>query len=198
MSIAAIENRRSIRKYKDDPVPIEMINQVIQAGILAPSGKNKQPWKFIVVCGKEKENMLKAFQDGIDREKSGHALLPGSNDGLADAQNTLNIMKQAPAAIMVLNTEFGCAFYDIRNENQVTEIVDIQSIGAAIENMLLAAKDLGLGTLWVANIFFAYPELCKWLHTDKQLVAAIAIGYPNEKPASRPRKKLQDVVEYRL
>lgn len=66
MSIKAIEGRRSIRKYKTTPVPIETINKVISAGILAPSGKNRQPWNFIVVGGKEKESMLKAFQDGID------------------------------------------------------------------------------------------------------------------------------------
>lgn len=198
MSVKAIESRRSIRKYKEDPISLEVINQVIGAGILAPSGKNKQPWNFIVVCGNEKEKMLNAFQDGINRERNGHALLPGNRDGLADAQNTLNIMKQAPAVIMVLNTESGCFFHNIKNEDRIAEIVNIQSIGAAIENMLLTAEDLGLGTLWVGNIFFAYPELCKWLNTDKQLVAAIAIGYPDEKPASRPREKLQDIIEYRL
>lgn len=198
MSIKAIEDRRSIRKYKTIPVPIETINKVINAGILAPSGKNRQPWNFIVVGGKEKENMLKAFQDGIDREKYGDALLPGSRAGIADAQNTLNIMKQAPIVIMVLNGDAGSPFQDIQDEDKVYEIVDIQSIGAAIENMLLAAEDLGLGTLWICNTFFAYPELCKWLNTDKQLIAAIAIGYPDENPASRPRKKLHDIVEYRL
>ncbi|HEX2985992.1 MAG TPA: nitroreductase family protein [Caproiciproducens sp.] len=198
MSIKAIETRRSIRKYKETPVQIETINKVISAGILAPSGKNRQPWNFIVVGGKEKENMLKAFQNGIDREKSGNALLPGSKGGIADAQNTLNIMKQAPVVIMVLNQGSGSPFQNIRNEDRVAEIIDIQSIGAAIENMLLAAEDLGLGTLWIGNTFFAYSELCKWLNTDKQLVAAIAIGYPDEKPAKRPRKELKDVVEYRL
>lgn len=177
---------------------MEIINKVISAGILAPSGKNRQPWSFIIVGGKEKESMLKAFQDGIDREKNGNALLPGGGAGIADAQNTLNIIKQAPIIIMVLNKEAGSPFQQLGNEDKAAEIVDIQSIGAAIENMLLAAQDLGLSTLWIGNTFFAYSELCKWLNTDKQLTAAIAIGYPDEKPASRPRKKLQDVVEYRL
>lgn len=54
MSIKAIGNRRSIRKYKGIPVQIETIKKVISAGILAPSGKNRQPWNFIVVGGKEK------------------------------------------------------------------------------------------------------------------------------------------------
>lgn len=107
-------------------------------------------------------------------------------------------MKQAPIAIMVLSKETGSPFQECGNEDKVAEIVNLQSIGAAIENMLLVAEDLGLGTLWIGNTFFAYSELCKWLNTDKQLIAAIAIGYSDEKPASRPRKKLQDIVEYRL
>ena len=198
MSIKAIESRRSIRKYKEIPVQIETINKVISAGILAPSGKNRQPWSFVVAGGKEKENMLRAFQNGIDREKNGIALLPGNRADIADAQNTLNIMRQAPIVIMVLNKETCSPFQEHGNEDKVTEIVNLQSIGAAIENMLLVAEDLGLGTLWIGNTFFAYSELCKWLNTDKQLIAAIAIGYPDEKPASRPRNKLQDIVEYRL
>ena len=51
MSIEVINNRRSIRKYKTDTVPVELINQVLRAGINAPSSKNKQPWRFIVVGG---------------------------------------------------------------------------------------------------------------------------------------------------
>jgi nitroreductase len=101
--------------------------------------------------------MLEAFQHGIDREKNGDALLPGSRTGIADAQNTLNIMKQAPIVIMVLNEEAGPPFQNIQNEDKVTEIVDIQSIGAAIENMLLVAEDLGLGTLWI-GIRFSHTQ----------------------------------------
>jgi nitroreductase len=198
MSIKAIEDRRSIRKFKTDIISLEQINQIIDAGILAPSAKNRQPWYFVVIGGKHKEQMLQAFQKGIDREKNGQALMPGGKFGLPDAQNTLTIMKQAPIIIMVSNTESGSPFESISNEKRVSEIANVQSIGAAIENMLLKAEEMGLGTLWIANTFFAYPELCKWLQREGQLIAAIAVGYPDEKPLKRPRKAFHDVVEYRL
>lgn len=196
--IKTIEDRRSIRRYKEDMISIEIINEVIKAGMMAPSGKNKQPWRFIVVGGNQKRKMIDALQKGIDREKNGAALLPKSKNGLLDAQNTLNIMQQAPVTIFVLDEEFGSPFNNISCEERITEMINTQSIGAAIENMLLMAENMGLGTLWIGNIFFAYQELSEWLDTDKQLVAAITIGYPDEKPSKRPRKKLNDIVEYRL
>lgn len=64
--------------------------------------------------------------------------------------------------------------------------------------MLLAAEEMGLGTLWIANTCFAYAELVSYLNTEAQLVGAIALGYANERPSQRPRKKLEDIAEYRL
>lgn len=198
MRIEEIYSRCSIRKYKTDEVPLDVIKAILYAGTRAPSGKNRQPWRFIVVGGKEKESMLAAMQKGIDREKDGVSMLPTTRYGLPDAQNTLNIMKQAPVIIMILNQGSGSPFDEISGEERVFEIVNTQSIGAAIQNMCLAAENLGLGTLWIANTVFAYTELCDWLDTDKQLVAALAVGYPDEKPGKRPRKILDDVVTYRM
>lgn len=63
--------------------------------------------------------------------------------------------------------------------------------------MLLAAQELGIGTLWIANTCFAYQELVSYLQTQHQLVGAVALGYPDETPPQRPRKPLEDIVEYR-
>ncbi|MCR2048618.1 nitroreductase family protein [Acetatifactor muris] len=71
------------------------------------------------------------------------------------------------------------------------------AISASIQNMLLAATEKGIGSLWICDIYFAYSELCEWLNSDGQLIAAIAFGYPNEFPKERPRKKLEDIVEWR-
>lgn len=74
---------------------------------------------------------------------------------------------------------------------------DIVSVSASIQNMLLAAAEKGIGSLWICDIFFAYAELCEWLDSDGQLIAAIAFGYPDEFPEERPRKGIDDVVEWR-
>lgn len=63
--------------------------------------------------------------------------------------------------------------------------------------MLLAATEKGIGSLWICDIYFAYSELCKWLDSDEQLIAAIAYGYPNESLKERSRKKIDDIIEWK-
>jgi nitroreductase len=77
-----------------------------------------------------------------------------------------------------------------------TDHVDIQSIGAAIQNLLLAAHELDIGSLWIADVLYAYEELCDWLGEQGELVAAVSLGYADESPAARRRKSLSEVVRW--
>lgn len=193
-----IYTRRSIRKYQDKNVSREIIEQIIDAGRLAPSAKNRQPWKYIVYGGKNKDELLQYMEQGIIREKQGTPMLPGFDYGIPDAENTLRVMKEAPIIIIVLNTNGTTPFHAIDTEHRIVEICDSLSIGASIENMLLKAEELGIGTLWIANTCFAYHELVTYLKTKYQLVGAIAVGYANEHPDQRPRKALEDILEFRF
>ncbi len=195
--ISAIYNRRSIRKFIDKPISQTDITDIIQSGIKAPSSKNRQPWKYIVVQGNAKEEMLKVFRKGIDREENDSALLPQSKQYIAGAKYTVSIMAEAPTIVFVVNSLGKSIFSELTPEERVYENCNIQSISASIQNMILAATEKGIGSLWICDIYFAYSELCKWLASDGQLMAAIAFGYPNESPKERPRKKIDDVVEWR-
>ncbi len=195
--IKEITNRRSIRKYKQNEIPAEIIQQIISAGRLAPSGKNKQPWKFLIYGKDAKRELLLKMEEGIQRELSGHSLLPDSCGGLPDAGNTLRIMREAPVLIVIMNPYGKSPFEGITADERVTEIVDSLSIGAAIQNMLLEAERLGIGSLWIANTCFAYPELTGFINEPGQLIGAVALGYADEMPKQRPRKPLDDIVEYR-
>lgn len=137
------------------------------------------------------------MEKGIEREEN-NPLLPRSKQGISDAKNTLRIMKEAPVVMMILNTNGTSPFIDHDVDDRITESCDLLSIGAFIENMLLKAEEIGIGTLWIANTCFAYPELVSYLKTDYELVGAIALGYANERPNPRPRKKLGDFTEFRL
>lgn len=191
-----VSKRRSIRKYKDIPVSKEQINSLLQAAIMAPSGKNKQPWHFVVVAGKKKTDILETMKVGIQREIDGEGLLSESRWGLADAMNTMRIMKQASVIIFVFDEEFTSPFQEIGPDRHVTELVNTLSIGAAVENMILKATQIGLGTLWIGNTFYAYRELRKILQTDRQLLGAVAVGIANEDPQPRPRKSVEEVTTY--
>ena len=195
--ISAIYERRSIRKFQDKPISQKDITDIIQSGIKAPSSKNRQPWKYIVIQGKAKEEMLKVFRKGIEREENDSALLPQSKQHIAAAKHTVDIMAEAPIIVFVVNSLGKGILAELTPEEHVYEICNIQSISASIQNMLLTATEKGIGSLWICDIYFAYSELCKWLSSDGQLIAAIAFGYPNEFPKERPRKGINDVVEWR-
>lgn len=193
-----IYTRRSIRKYKQDQVSEEILERILDAGRMAPSGKNKQPWRFLVYGGKKKAQLLEIMQKGLEREQKSKAMLPASGYGLPDAFHTLKIMKKAPIIIMVVNPYGKNPFSGITADDRFTEIIDSLSVGASIQNMLLKAQALGLGTLWVGNTCFAYAELIECMGIEGQLMGAVALGYADEKPAVRPRKELAELVTYYL
>ena len=194
--LSVIQNRRSIRKYKNTTVEREIILNILEAGTLAPSSKNRQPWRFIVVMGSAKASMLAAMQQGLEREKLA-PLLPESAQYLKSAEHTLQIMAQAPVTIFVINPLGVELRHLLTPENRIYEICNAQSIGAAMENMSLTAADHGLGSLWICDTYFAYDELKQWLATEGEPVAAMTIGYADESPAARPRNRLEEIVEWR-
>lgn len=194
--LAAIENRRSIRSYQDRPISREIIEEVLRAGMLAPSSKNRQPWKFIVVSSAAKEEMIAVIKRGIEREKV-RPLLPGSAYHISGAEHTVKIMEQAPVTILAVNTLGLKLHRSLSPEERIYENCNAQSIGAAVENMTLAATELGLGSLWICDIYFAYQELQEWIGPEGTLFAALTLGYTNETPDARPRKGMEQAVEWR-
>ena len=195
--LPAITDRRSIRKYRDTPVKRQVVEEILRAGMLAPSSKNRQPWRFIVAEGRAKAQSLAAMERGLEREKK-QPLLPQRAQHLEAARHTLRIMEQAPVVIFVVNPLGIGMNRSLTVEERVYELCNAQSIGAALENMSLTAFDLGLGSLWICDTYFAQEELMGWLGAEGELAAAMAVGYAAESPQARPRKKLEDAVEWRI
>ncbi|MDF1515048.1 MAG: nitroreductase [Anaerolineae bacterium] len=188
-TIDAIAQRRSIRKYADKAVSDETIKKILKAATQAPSGKNRQPWRFIVVRGEPREKMIEAMQAGLDKITA-----RGENTG--SAKWTLQIMAQTLVTIFIFNEDGIHPWQPHSIDHNFSNIVNLQSIGAAIQNMCLASLELGLGTLWIADTLYAYEALCEFLHMDCQMVAALAIGYPDEAPEARKRKTIDEVTRW--
>lgn len=107
-------------------------------------------------------------------------------------------MRQAPVLIFVFNTERSdFLFENISTEEKFVETSNILSIGAAIENILLAATDLGIASLWICDTVFAYREICSYLGENGQLISAISLGYADEDPLSISKKDFNSVVEWK-
>lgn len=194
--IPAIYERRSIRKFLPTLVPHQEIVDILQSGIKAPSSKNSQPWRYVVVEGIPKGEMIAAFRKGVENRKQENSLPPRIMELLPAVEHTIHCMEQAPVIIFAINPFGTSPFTKLTAEQHLAELTCTQSISASIQNMLLAATEKKLGSLWICDIYFAYPELCQWLATDGELVAAIALGYPGEQPTERPRKPMDEIVTW--
>ncbi len=190
-TLEAIAQRRSIRKFKDIPVTDEQIRALLHAATLAPSGKNRQPWRFVVVRGEKRAAMSAAMRKGMEKLKA-------FGVDLGSSPWTVQVMEHAPVTIFVFNANLTMEQGEesMSAQELVFNSVDVQSIGAAIQNMLLTATDMGLGSLWICDVFYAYPELCEWLGETHQMIAAVAVGYPAEEPPARPRKAVDEVTRW--
>jgi nitroreductase len=174
-----LKGRRSIRSYLAKEVPLELVKQVIEAATLAPSAKNGQQWLFTVLIGKPKEKLIDFFRREL--EKTSKKI---GRENMGSAFSSCSIMEQAPIVIMVWNAgERGWE-------------TEIHSVAAAIQNMLLKAYSLRLGTLWIGDIFYAQDALKHYLSKPWRLTAAVALGWPAEAPKPRPRKTVDEVAEF--
>ena len=185
----AIAQRRSIRKFKDAPIPKDVLLKILEAGTQAPFGKNAQPWRFVVVQADQRDTMVRVMREGI-------ANLQARGGDTGSAEWTVKVMAQAPVTIFVFNTEAEGLIAEKPIPVLIWELVNVQSIGAAIQNMLLAAHAQDVGSLWIGDTFFAYPELCEWMGQSHEMVAAVAFGYPDEHPSARPRKSVDEVTTW--
>jgi nitroreductase len=116
--------------------------------------------------------------------------------GIGSSEGSANVMEQAPATVFIFNPDGLHPWQPHSIEQTFTDVVDIQSIGAAIQNMLLAAQELGLGSLWICDVLFAYEELSRWLDETSQMIAAVSFGYADESPEARPRKTVGEVTRW--
>jgi len=188
-ALETIAARRSIRKFRSDSISDEALEAILTAAIQSPSGKNRQPWRFVVVKEDRRPDMIRVMREGMTKARAEGRDL-GSSEGTARA------MEQAPVTVFVFNDEGLHPWLDHSTEQMFWSAVNVQSIGAAIQNMLLAAQDLGLGSLWICDVFYAYKELCAWLGEECQMVAAVSLGYPDESPDARPRMSVAEVTRY--
>jgi nitroreductase len=162
-----IKNRRSIRSFKKQALPQEVINQLIDAARLAPSAGNVQSWAFVL------------------------ATKPETKQALAVAAFGQKWLGEA-AAVFVVCADMKRAedSYDERGRT----LYCIQDTSAAVENILLAATALGLGACWMGA--FHEDEIAKVVNAPDGMrpVALIPVGYPNESPRARSRRPAAEVV----
>lgn len=171
--LAAIKNRRSIRKYLPDPIKQEELEAILEAGAYAPSAHNDQPWHFTVVRRKELLDRINA--------KSKELMAAQDTQWIREmGQNpALHIFYHAPAVVIVS-----------MRSGAMSPKVDCS---AAIQNMLLAAESLDIGSCWIglARYFFSLKEEVKALGIPDgyEPFYAVTFGHKGQRPSrALPRK----------
>ena len=175
----AIKERRSIRKYKPDPVSDEAIDTVLDAARWAPSWANTQCWRFVVVRDPE----VRAKLAGTLRART-----PGKENRAAAA------IRSAPVVIVAC-AELGRSGY-YKGGEQATDKGDwfMFDVALAMQNLMLSAHAIGLGTVHVG--LFEAKEVAKVLDVPANVavVEMTPLGYPDEEPAAPGRKELAEIV----
>lgn len=192
-----LDARRSVRRFTGEPVPREMIEQVLAAATRAPSAHNRQPWRFTVLTAAEPKERL-AQSMGADFARD---LLAGGLDPQQTAtqvERSRQRILQAPVVIVVsLDPSVEDAYPDPQRQ-AVERQMAVQSVAMAGENLLLAAQALGLGAVWICAPLFAPGPVCRVLGLPVSWLpqGLVLLGRPAKIPARSARLPLSAVASF--
>jgi F420 biosynthesis protein FbiB-like protein len=179
--ITWLTSRRSIRRYLPDPVPPELIEQLLTAATWAPSAHNRQPWRFVVMTEWETKHKLatamgEKLRTDLTADHAPTELIE------KDVGRSYQRITSAPLLILLCLSMENMDNYPDHLRQQNEWIMTVQSTAMAAQNLLLAAHALGLGACWLCAPLFC-PDLVKdtlALPNDWQPQSLITIGYPAE------------------
>ncbi len=201
-----LNTRKTIRKYKTDLPPVSDIQKIIDAGRLAPSATNSQNWEFIAIYNPDiKREMFDAVTDMYD-EISRLEITEENKNKLGMYKYYSGFFVKAPVVIAVVEKERNSFVTNILRENNYPEDEislmrpnsSLLSIGAAVENMSLAAHALGYGTCWLCAPIVAYKKFKEILNLDEKskIVSLLTVGIPEHNNfKSPPKKPLSEVMK---
>ncbi len=193
----AMQARRSIRKFKSDPVPQEYVSQLIEAARLAPSGTNLQPTRFVVV---QSEKARAALNEATPLPFVTKAPLVLAccvdTDSLAGLGTRIGELKEAGAFVDTPLDKADSEGYSKRTQMDKTTAQAYLRLNAAIaiDHITLRAIDLGLGTCWIMMFDQAKAKQALQLGDNYHVVALLPVGYPDQAPAARPRLSLDELI----
>ncbi|MGL5717860.1 MAG: nitroreductase family protein [Paraclostridium sp.] len=208
-NLSFIYNRKSVRKFKDTPVPKEDIMELLKAATFAPSPKHQQNWHFVVLQNKELINEIADIVDKRHDEIGALAKTEKDNKTHMAFKKYYSAFRYAPVVIVVYGSPYKMIEHKILKENGASEdtlntLVSAQSgaqgIGAAVENFLLAATEMGYGTCYMTGPTHSKAEIENLIGFDKpgyELMSMISLGVAEDStPPQPPRKPLEDVVTF--
>lgn len=193
-----LATRRSIRRFTVDPVPLDLIEQLIAAACLAPSAHNRQPWRFVVVSTPEgKETLARIMGNKLrsDRLANGDP----SSDVEKDVARSFMRITHAPILVVLCLTMEEMDSYSDEVRASAEHLMAVQSVSMAGLNLLLAAHAQELGACWMCAPLFAQEEVRKSLSLPDTWSpqGLILLGHPDEAGKDKGRKPVAEVILWR-
>jgi coenzyme F420-0:L-glutamate ligase / coenzyme F420-1:gamma-L-glutamate ligase len=190
-----IRGRRSVRRYQDRPVPGELLEEILEAARWAPSPHGRQPWRFVVLTRDAPKRALAAAMG--DEWRRQLAL-----DGQALEMIETRFAKSRERIILAPAIVVPCLYladldaYPDADRNAAEMTMAIQSLGCAVQNMLLTAYSLGLDGGWMCAPLFCPEVVVGALDLDPALIphALITLGYAAADPVRRERLSLERLI----
>lgn len=205
---SVIESRASVRQFAQDDVPESDIREIVRLAGLAPSVNNSQPWRFIAIKNRDLLRcMAQTVKEKVDKslpvcedetERKAKAQVEWFSTFFADAPVVIAVAARPYEAIVdQALPHSGLTHEDI---NAMRGYPDVQSLGASIENLSLAACDMGYGSCWLSGPLVAREDLekCLSLQEPWRLAAMVALGKPGAAPRQRDKKPVDEILEIRL
>jgi nitroreductase len=184
-AITAINQRTSVRRFRSDPVPREIVERLLDCAVRAPNHKLTEPWRFTVLTGRAKDQFaeirakhrLKRYSD------------PTTPEALAGADKVRRESQETPVYIVVMVAV---------NADEITREEDYAATMMAIANLMIAAESLGLGTYLKSGGVMRDQELMELAGVPEgfRVVGLISLGYPAEQDPPRRRKPAAELTRW--
>ncbi len=203
-----MKSRRSVRTFRGDNVPDSDIRKIIEYAVMAPSGSNQQPWKFMVIRDRALKNSMAGCVNGKISAVKGNIKSAKAEEHFKGYLQYLTFFQDAPVVICVLTRPHRSVFENIlhkympeeEKEKQFFVDASIQSVSAAVQNLLLAAHAMGYGTCWMTGPIIAQREIEQVLGVEEpwHLTSIIPLGKPREiRPGYFSRKPVDEVLIFK-
>ncbi len=181
--LEVIKTRRSIRKFKSDPIPDEVLDEILEAAIWTPSHRNSQPWEFAVIGPQTRSRLNQIYQKFMEENVLPDPELPApAKEGI---QSLIDNFGGAPYMLAVLS----------RPPQDDLEVVENPiTAGLTVQNMSLAAWDKGVGCIWLSLGGLPGAREILQVKEGYQVVAVLALGYPEMLPPAPPRESYQERI----
>jgi len=193
-TLISIKSRRSVRIFLDKAVSDRDLESILNAANQAPSAHNQQSWRFIILKGKKKNELVNLITEkAADFTKPSTTLLRLASRSIASA----------PVVIAIANTgqliSRGTELFKVEKQTakDFFRIMEIQSSAAAVQNLLIAATSLGLATVWLGVLILIKNDILRLLgEPEGEFMAVIPVGYAAKLSPSPKKQPLEMVVKY--